>query len=90
MGKKEKDTRKRVMFISSVGGHLTQLLQLKKIFNDYNYVLVTEKTGVTTNMKEKYKTEYLVYGTRKYFLTYLNFCLTYLNLCIYLLNIGQK
>ena len=53
MGKKEKDTRKRVMFISSVGGHLTQLLQLKKIFNDYNYVLVTEKTGVTTNMKEK-------------------------------------
>ena len=63
MGKKEKDTRKRVMFISSVGGHLTQLLQLKKIFNDYNYVLVTEKTGVTTNMKEKYKTEYLVYGT---------------------------
>ena len=66
MGKKEKDTRKRVMFISSVGGHLTQLLQLKKIFNDYNYVLVTEKTGVTTNMKEKYKTEYLVYGTRKY------------------------
>ena len=23
MGKKEKDTRKRVMFISSVGGHLT-------------------------------------------------------------------
>ena len=71
MGKKEKDTRKRVMFISSVGGHLTQLLQLKKIFNDYNYVLVTEKTGVTTNMKEKYKTEYLVYGTRKYLFPYI-------------------
>ena len=71
MKKKEKDTRKRVMFISSVGGHLTQLLQLKKIFNDYNYVLVTEKTGVTTNMKEKYKTEYLIYGTRKYLFPYI-------------------
>ena len=23
------------MFISSVGGHLTQMLELKKIFNDY-------------------------------------------------------
>ena len=31
---------KKVMFISSVGGHLTQLLELKTIFKDYNYVLV--------------------------------------------------
>ena len=67
----KKDERKKVMFISSVGGHLTQLLQLKKIFDDYNYVLVTEKTGVTTNLKEKYKTEYLVYGTRKYLFPYI-------------------
>ena len=36
---------KRVMFISSVGGHLTQLLELKSLFKDYNYVLVTEKNG---------------------------------------------
>ena len=26
---------KKVMFISSVGGHLTQILELKKIFNNY-------------------------------------------------------
>lgn len=62
---------KRVMFISSVGGHLTQLLELKPIFNDYNYVLVTEKTDVTKEMKNKYNMAYLIYGTREYLLTYL-------------------
>lgn len=62
---------KKVMFISSVGGHLTQLLELKKIFNDYNYVLVTEQTDVTNDMKNKYKTEYLKYGSRKYLFKYL-------------------
>ncbi len=62
---------KKVMFISSVGGHLTQLLELKKIFNDYNYVLVTEKTDVTKDLKEKYKMEYLVYGSREYLFTYI-------------------
>ena len=63
--------KKRVMFICSVGGHLTQMLQMKNIFDDYNYVLVTEKTDVTKNLKEKHNTEYLVYGSRKYLLKYL-------------------
>ena len=62
---------KKVMFISSVGGHLTQLLELKKIFNDYEYVLVTEKTDVTKNMKSKYNMEYLVYGSREYLFSYI-------------------
>lgn len=63
--------KKKVMFISSVGGHLTQLLELKKLFDDYDYVLVTEKTDVTKNMTNKYNMEYLVYGSRKYLLKYL-------------------
>ena len=62
---------KRVMFISSVGGHLTQLLEIKKIFNDYNYILVTEKTDVTKEMKNKYKMAYLVYGSREYLFSYI-------------------
>lgn len=62
--------KKSVMFISSVGGHLTQLLQLKNIFKDYNYVLVTEKTDVTIPMKDKYKISYLLYGSRKYLFKY--------------------
>ena len=64
------DKEKRVLFISSVGGHLTQLLELKKLFNDYNYLLVTEKTDVTINMKDKYNMSFLPYGSRNQKLTY--------------------
>ena len=42
--------KKKVLFVSSIGGHLTQMLQLKSIFNDYNYVLITEKSEVTINL----------------------------------------
>lgn len=66
--------KKRVMFISSVGGHLTQMLELKSIFNDYEYVLVTEKTDVTTNLKDKYRTDYLLYGSRHFLFKYLFIC----------------
>lgn len=66
-----KNRKKKVMFISSTGGHLTQLLELKPIFEDYNYVLVTEKTDVTKSMKDKYKMAYLKYGSRKYLLKYI-------------------
>ena len=62
---------KKVMFISSVGGHLTQLLELKNIFNNYDYVLVTEKNDVTKDMKDKYHMEYLVYGSRQYLFRYI-------------------
>lgn len=61
---------KKVMFISSVGGHLTQMLELKSIFNDYKYVLITEKTDVTKNMKEKYNISYLPYGSRNQKIAY--------------------
>lgn len=62
---------KKVMFISSVGGHLTQLLELKKLFDNYDYILVTEKNDVTKDMNKKYKMEYLVYGSREYMLSYI-------------------
>ena len=62
---------KKIMFISSVGGHLTQMLELKKIFEDYKYVLVTEETDVTIDMSKKYKMEYLKYGSRKYLFKYI-------------------
>lgn len=67
----KKSKKKKVMFISSVGGHLTQLLELNKVFNNYNYVLVTDKTDVSKPLKEKYKTEYLIYGSRNYIISYI-------------------
>lgn len=39
---------KKVMFISSMGGHLTELMQLKSIFKDYDYKIITEKHKSTT------------------------------------------
>lgn len=65
-----KKNKKQVMFICSVGGHLTQMLQLKELFNEYEYVLVTDKTPVTVSMNQKYNMEYMVYCSRKYKMTY--------------------
>lgn len=62
---------KKVLFISSVGGHLTQLLELQKLFDSYNYVIVTEKTDVTVDMKKKFKkVKFLKYGSREYLFSY--------------------
>ena len=56
---------KKVMFISSEGGHLSELQQLD--FERYDYQIVTEKTRTTQALKEKYrdKIHYLIYGTRR-------------------------
>lgn len=62
--------KKQVMFICSVGGHLTQMLQLKDLFNEYEYILITEKTPITIPMSKKYNMKYMVYCSRKYKFTY--------------------
>ena len=64
---------KKVMFISSTGGHLSEILQLKSLFNEYDYCLVTEKTKSTETLAQKYsgKTHYLVYGTKSHLFSYL-------------------
>ncbi|RSL33651.1 polysaccharide biosynthesis protein [Salibacterium salarium] len=64
------DQQKKVLFISSVGGHLTQLMQLKPLFEKYDYYLVTEKTIVTKDMEKKHPMSFLVYGARNYPLSY--------------------
>ena len=63
---------KKVLFISSGGGHLEELVALKKLFDDVEYTIVTEKTPSTLFLKEKYKNvKYLVYGTQDHLLAYL-------------------
>ncbi len=56
---------KKVMFISSTGGHLDELLQLKSLFDKYDYYIVTEKTKSNLSLKDKYKNRvsFLLYGT---------------------------
>ena len=62
--------KKKVLFISSTGGHLNELLQLKSFFYNYDYLLVTEKDKSTISLKDKYNVKYLVYGTRKNLFSY--------------------
>lgn len=58
---------KKVLFISSTGGHLNELMQLKPMFNRYDYSIITEKDKSTVHLKDTYgsKINYLLYGTRK-------------------------
>ena len=65
-------TKKRVMFIASTGGHLQELLQLKEMFKDYNYSLITEKTKSNLYLKEEYgkRVKFLIYGTKHNILIY--------------------
>lgn len=64
----ETKSKKRVMFISSTGGHLNELLMLKDMFNKYEYELVTEKAPTNLGLKDKYgrkNVKYLIYATQK-------------------------
>ena len=64
--------KKRVLFVASTGGHLTELLQLKDIFDNYEYYLVTEKQKSNMYIKDDYKgkSTLLLYGTKDHMLTY--------------------
>ena len=43
---------KKVLFISSTGGHLNELMQLKPLFNKYDYHIITEKDKSTIDLKK--------------------------------------
>lgn len=61
-----KSNSKNVIFISSTGGHLNELLKLQKTMKKYNSYIITEKN----NLKLEYKVFYLMKTTR-YQLNYL-------------------
>lgn len=79
--------KKKVMFISSTGGHLSELLELKSLFNHYEYCIVTEKTPNNKDLNNKYsKVYYLLYGTKHHLFTYpfILFCNCFISLFYYL------
>lgn len=65
--------KKKVLFISSTGGHLNELLQLSPLFEKYDYHIITEKDKTNEYLQEKYvdKVSYLPYGTRSHLITYI-------------------
>ncbi|MBQ6488436.1 MAG: polysaccharide biosynthesis protein [Solobacterium sp.] len=64
---------KKILFISSTGGHLTELLQLSPMFEHCDYHLITENTESNQPLKEKYGDRFdtLVFGTKVHLFTYL-------------------
>lgn len=58
--------KKSVIFISSEGGHLSELLNLSSCFDKYNYHIITEETKATAFLYNKYKghVDYLPYETK--------------------------
>ncbi len=63
---------KKVLFIASTGGHLSELLQLKSCFNNYDYYLITEKTNSTKSLTNQYSNvDYLVFGTKDHIVSYI-------------------
>ncbi len=64
---------KNVIFISSTGGHLVELLQLKPLFSKVNACLITEKTKSNADLSSQLDIpiEYLAYGTKKHFFSYI-------------------
>lgn len=58
---------KKVLFISSTGGHLNELLQLKRTMKKYDSYLITEKTKSTVGLNDEFSNiGYLKYGTKSH------------------------
>ena len=66
-------TNAKILFIASTGGHLNELLQLKPLFSQYEYQIITENTEVDKSIKEEYgnKMKFLIYGTKRYPIRYI-------------------
>lgn len=63
----------KILFISSTGGHLSEMMRLKSMFAYYDYDIVTEKTKSNLSLKEDYKKHihFLVYGTKDHLFSYI-------------------
>jgi UDP-N-acetylglucosamine:LPS N-acetylglucosamine transferase len=63
---------KKVLFVSSTGGHLYELLELKEIFDKYDYHIITEKTDMTEHLRNEFKERinFLLFGSRAHLFTY--------------------
>lgn len=62
---------KKVMFISSTGGHLSELLALDPLIKKYDSYIITEKTKTNLNLRKKYKkVDFLIYGSKSNMLVY--------------------
>jgi beta-1,4-N-acetylglucosaminyltransferase len=50
---------KKILLVSSDGGHLAQLLSLQPMFEKYDYLIVTEKSPATLPLADKFNIQFL-------------------------------
>lgn len=62
----------RILFIASAGGHLSELLQLRPLFQNYQSFLMTEKTKSSQALTNEFSNQigFLLYGTMAHAFTY--------------------
>ena len=64
---------KKVLFISSTGGHLNELMNLEPLFKNYDFTILTERGKTTEYLMEKYngRIHYVPYSTRSKIISYI-------------------
>ena len=65
---KKFNKKTKILFISSTGGHFSELMQLRPIMKKCNYRIITEKTDTNKSLKRKFRTkiDFLLYETKKH------------------------
>lgn len=65
--------KKKVLFISSTGGHFNELMQLKPMFEKYDYHIITERTKVNLALRDKYKKRinFVIFGSKDHKFSYI-------------------
>lgn len=53
------DRKRKILLVSSDGGHLAQLLELKELFERYDYLLVTEEAPATIPLAKHYNIKFV-------------------------------
>ncbi len=72
------------MFIASTGGHLAEILKVKKLFKKYSYILVTEKNSLSINLQNEYNIEFLKLGSKVNIIKYIPVCFVNIFKSLYL------
>ena len=64
---------KKVLFISSTGGHLKELMNLEPLFKNYDFTIITENGKTTEYLINKYngRVYYVPYSTRSKITSYI-------------------
>lgn len=64
--------QKKVLFISSTGGHFHELMRLKPLFPKYDTYIATERQKTNEYLKKDFKGKvfYLLYGTKDHPFSY--------------------